>query len=132
MNKQKPIDYHKRDSGFSTGFFWGLVLGGAGVFLFCTKQGKKIKKFLSENGEQLIDELEDIYQKSEVKKTVSQHLKLPSPKPLKKSEEPLIKASPEKKKKKEAAKELSHISDLQKRGRKAAKQFFTRAGKSLK
>lgn len=40
---------HKSNKFFE-GFFWGLIIGGAAVYLLGTKSGKKILKTLTEEG----------------------------------------------------------------------------------
>jgi len=112
-----------------TVLFWGLILGTAGMFLFATKRGHKLKQFLSEHGRSFLDELEEFYNEFE-----SQSI------PEKKLESLKVEKQPAKKKKQsrvkkivdESAMDISHIAKLQERGRKATRRFFSRKGKKLR
>ncbi len=51
---------NQNGSSFSNGFLFGLIIGGAAVFLLGTKRGKKILKSVSEEGlESLSDFIEE-------------------------------------------------------------------------
>lgn len=120
MKKDTSREYHRKESNFTSGLFWGAALGAAGMFLFATKNGKKLRDYLKENGQYVLEELEEIYEEIDGKEKVK---KLPQPK-----KKPAVK----KKEVKTKTQDLSHINKLQERGRKAAGNFFTRGGKSLK
>ncbi len=112
--------YQPKEHGFSSGFMWGVMLGVAGMFLFGTKKGRKIKRVLTEEGEKLIDELEEAYEETDSAEKLNKKIDKAKKKLKSKTQQA-----------KEAAKDLTHISKLQQRGRKAAR-FFKRSGKSLK
>lgn len=120
MNKQTTGEYPRKESNFSTGLFWGAILGAVGMFLFATKKGKNLQKYLSENGEKILEELEEVCKEKEVRNKV------------KKLIEPVKKATKRKTQATEETKEIAHIAKLQERGRKTARKFFSRKGKSLK
>lgn len=122
MKNKAPTEYVKQESHFASGFLWGILFGIAGMFIFATKKGNKLRKYLSEHGENILDQLEEFYNEIEAESGKTEKLEV-------------IKEEKETKKKEEAnspVKELSHIAKLQQRGRSAAKRFFTRRGKSLK
>ena len=56
---------NNHNSRFSEGFFLGLILGAALVFLFGTKQGKNLVKILSDQG---IDGLSDLLEEYDLGK----------------------------------------------------------------
>ena len=111
---------HRKESGFASGLFWGAALGAIGMFLFGTKKGKNIREYMSQHGGKILEEFEELYEEA--------------------GERGIITADDSKPKKKKITRklgvgkkqDLNHIKSLQERGRKAAKQFFTRSGKSLK
>lgn len=123
MSKKRDIEQHnhRNESNFVSGLFWGAALGTAAMFLFGTKKGRKFKKYLTEHGHNILEELEEIYEETEGGKKVVKKLKEASKKSKAKSKE--IDS---------ATKDINHIAKLQERGRKAARKFFTRSGKKLK
>jgi gas vesicle protein len=120
MKKREEVKYHKSESNFASGLLWGVIIGAIGMFFFATKKGKKLKNYLSEHGEKIFEELEELYEEKEVGKKI------------KKLVEPQTKANKIKEKQDDATEDLTHIAKLQERGRKAARNFFTRRGKSLR
>ena len=59
-----------KGGGFLAGFFWGVVIGAALVFLLGTKKGKRLLKVISEEGLELselfgADEVEEFEEKVE-------------------------------------------------------------------
>jgi gas vesicle protein len=123
----------RNQPNFLNGFFWGTLVGGISIFLFGTESGKRLKKFLNEHGEQILDELEKTYGKVNKQQNILK--KLTVAKPIRKSS----KTDTKKPEKQESTKllestkqDLSHIQKLQERGRTAAQRFFTRKGRSLK
>src|SRR4030066_804763 len=106
MEKQSKRSLEQKQPNFISGFLWGVMFGGLGMFLFGTKSGKRIKKFLMEHGEQLLDEIEQAYQKSNLNQTVIK--KLLSVKPKKQT-----KKTDEKKQKKQESKKSSDSTDQQ-------------------
>lgn len=46
--------------GFLHGFLWGAIIGAIVVFLLTSKKGKKILKFLTEEGLEGVSELEEL------------------------------------------------------------------------
>lgn len=121
MAKDEPREYRRRESGFASGLFWGVALGAAGMFLFATKKGEKLKDYLKEHGQKILEDFEEIYEETEGIKRPTKELSKPKKKELS--------AEKENKSKKQ---DLGHIEKLQERGRKAAGRFFTRKGKTLK
>jgi gas vesicle protein len=120
MKKDTFREYHKKESSFASGLFWGAALGAAGIFLFATKKGKKLRNHLKKHGNKILEELEEIYEEAEEKVEAK---KLPQPEK---------KSAAKKKTAKAKTQDLNHIKKLQERGRKAASNFFTRGGKALK
>jgi len=120
MVKNVSNQYDRKDSGFTSGFFWGAALGAIGMFLFGTKKGRNIREYMSQHGGKFLEEFEEFYEEVEEQGNVA--------------------ADDSKSKKKKITKrlgagkkqDLNHIKSLQERGRKAAKRFFTRSGKLLK
>lgn len=49
-----------QNSSFMNGFLWGLLLGGAIVFLLGTKKGKRLLKILTEEGIEGMAELGEL------------------------------------------------------------------------
>lgn len=125
MRRSDQREYHRKESNFTSGLFWGLILGIFGALLFATKKGKKLRDYLSENGQNLFDELEDFYQESGgeemVKKITDSNEKIENQNLKKKTGT-----------KSTEVKSLNHIEKLQERGRKASKHFFKKSGKTLK
>ncbi len=123
MNKNRNEDWihQPKGQGFSSGLMWGIMLGAAGMFLFGTKKGRKIKKVLTEEGGKLLDELEEAYEETETGKKIKKKVIKTKKKIDAKTQDA-----------KKAAKDLTHITKLQKRGRSAAQRFFKRSGKTLK
>lgn len=118
MAKDSPREYKRKESSFTSGLFWGAALGTAGMFLFGTKRGRKVKDYLRQHGHKVLEELEEIYEETEGER-----------KPAKELPQPQKKTADKKGTKKQ---DVSHIKKLQLRGREAAGRFFTRGGKSLK
>lgn len=54
-------DNNKHNNKFFDGFIWGLIIGGALVFLIGTKKGKKLLKTISEEG---VGSLSDILEEN--------------------------------------------------------------------
>ena len=134
MHKSAKALPERNHPNFLNGFFWGTMIGGTAIFLFGTSAGKKVKKFLLEHGEQLLDDLEEEYQSNFSKQ--GEKIELRAVKPKKQHQK-----SEEKKQNKQinlkktgllSQQDLSRIEKLQERGRNAAQRFFTRGGRSLK
>lgn len=51
--------------GFMNGFFLGIIVGAAIVFLIGTKKGKKILKMLTESGIEGVSDLEEMLSENE-------------------------------------------------------------------
>lgn len=119
MKKREDSIYNRRESGFASGLLWGTILGAAGMLLFATKKGKKIRKYLSENGDKILKEVEEIYEEQEVEKKIKSLVGSKSKKKQKLNKD-------------DGTQDLTHIAKIQERGRSAAQHFFTRAGKTLK
>lgn len=47
--------------GFLNGFLWGAIVGGIVIFLLTSKKGKKLLKFLTEEGLDGVSELEELF-----------------------------------------------------------------------
>lgn len=120
MKKDTSREYHSKESSFASGLFWGAALGAAGMFLFATKKGKKLRNYFKKYGHQILEDLEEIYEETEDKIRAEKLLEVAKQPSAKKKE-----IKPE-------SQNLSHIEKLQERGRKAAGRFFTRGGKMLK
>lgn len=56
---------HHKGPGFMNGFFFGIIVGAAVVFLLGTKKGKKILKLLTETGVEGVADLEEMLAESE-------------------------------------------------------------------
>lgn len=56
---------HHSGGGFMNGFFLGVIVGAAIVFLLATKKGKQILKTLTENGFEGMSELTDMLEEDE-------------------------------------------------------------------
>lgn len=110
------LDRIDNRSSFSSGFFLGAILGAAGIFLFASKKGKKLREYLREHGQGILEDLEEIYE--EVQEKEFTQGKIDAPKAQ-------IQPEPGKEK------DLGHIKKLQERGRDAVR-FFKRDGKALK
>jgi len=120
----------KQKNSFSSGLFFGAIIGAVLFFLFGTNEGRQIKKKLTEKGKEAIDDLPDLIkdlekkghqfaQKAEeVKQTLDEKTKEITPKV--KQEVNLV---------------LKQIEETQERGRQAAKsvrrRFFTKSGRKL-
>ncbi len=50
---------HSDSSGFATGFFLGLIVGGAGGYLFSTEKGQELITTLKEHGGEKLKEIVD-------------------------------------------------------------------------
>ena len=124
MNEQGRNE--KSGSGFVIGFVLGLLTGVILLFLFGTEKGKKLKEelekreFSFKNLRELLEEFEE--KGGEFKKKADEITK--------QLEKKVESKMPEVKK--VAEKELTHIEKLQERGRKIARRFFKRHGKSLR
>lgn len=118
-NMGKEIEPKSQPGGsFASGFFWGIILGFLGMFVFATKRGKKLRDYFQEHGEGILQELQEIYTELEEKDTIN---KLPESTKKVQSE---LQEIPRKK-------DLSHIQKLQEHGRNVVRHF-TRSGKPLK
>ena len=119
-----------RGNGFFSGVILGGLLGAALVFLYGTKEGKKIKEELVKKGKEVIDDLPEIV--SDLEKQ-GEEFAQKTEEVKKKLEEKAKEFSSEAKKK--IGSSLSHIEEAQQRGREAAatvrKHFFVRKGKKL-
>ncbi len=135
MSKIRHHESPRKESHFTTGFFWGIVFGAIGVFLFGTKKGNKLKKYLSEHGEKVFEEFEEFYERVQKGDVGIRKLEGPKIKPKKttkkqdkmrsEKKEPQLTSKPQ-------SSDVSHISKLQERGRNVATKFFTRGGKTLR
>jgi len=113
------------------GYLQGLIMGaliGAGLYyvLTSTKEGKKVKKILKEEGEGVLGDLAklttDLEKKGEVFRTEVNRLQAELEERVEDgSEEEVV----------EAKNKLNHIDYLRDRGRRATKKFFVRNGKTL-
>ncbi|MCJ7827764.1 YtxH domain-containing protein [Patescibacteria group bacterium] len=112
------------------GFALGVLMGAGLVFLFGTKEGRKIKDQLAKKGKEVAGDLPDFVDKlqDEGKKLAHRSKEVKE-----KLEQKAQELAPEVSKKTQIA--LEHIEETQQRGRKAAKavnkRFFTRKGKKL-
>lgn len=126
MSEKNQIASH-RESNFTSGLFWGLVLGMLGTFVFATKKGAKIRKYLSENGQKIFSELEKLYQESiEVQDAGQDKFPLSSPAT---APSDLL---PKKNNLKSQTKSTNHNPQLQTTGRKSSRRFFKKSGRILK
>lgn len=119
-----------RGNGFFSGILLGGLLGAALVFLYGTKEGKKIKDELIKKGREVIDDLPDVVRDLEKQ---GEEFAQKAEEVKDKLEEKAREFSSEAKEKIDSS--LSHIEEAQKRGREAAatvrKHFFVRKGKKL-
>ena len=120
-------DYEHHGSNFFSGLVFGAIIGGGLVwFLTQTRQGEKIRKQVKEKSKDTIDNLTDLIEEIEEK---GKEFK----KKVKDIQEELSQKACESKGEiaEKAQQGLSKVEELQERGRKAAKKFFIRNGKSL-
>ena len=108
----------------------GLVLGAGLVFLFGTKEGRKIKDKLLEKGKEAVDDLPETVKKLQKE---GEQFALRAVEVKTQLESKLEEFSPQAKTKIRAA--LAKVEETQRRGRRAAqdarKRFFTRRGKKV-
>jgi len=119
-----------RGGGFLSGLVWGTIIGAVLVFLFGTKEGRKVKDQLAKKGKELVEDLPQIIKDLEKQgKEFAQKTEEVKKKLEKKAKE----LSSEAKEKIESS--LTHIEETQEKGRQAAatirKHFFMKKGKKL-
>lgn len=119
MNTDPDSRYQTKGAGFTSGFFWGLILGTIATFFFATPRGRKLRQYLGDHGQQFLEELEEFYTEVEGNEQPA-HQKKEKRELAAKSE---AKTGP--------GTELAYIKKLQERGRKVVNRFFTRGGKVL-
>lgn len=124
MNEEEK---NQTGNGFLIGFILGAITGAAFLFFFGTEKGRRLKKEIQKKGKfsfkSLADLLEEFEEKGiEFKKKAQQ---ITDKLEMKKENAPQAVV-----KKTEA--KLTHIKKLQEQGRKIARRFFKRNGKSLK
>jgi gas vesicle protein len=119
-----------RGNGFISGLFFGGLVGAALVFLFGTKEGRKIKDQLTEKGKELINDLPQVVEDLEKQ---GQEFAQKAEEVKKALEEKAKEFTPLAKEK--IATSLSSIEEAQRRGRETAakirKRFFTKKGRKL-
>ncbi len=79
----KNNNNHNSGGGFMNGFFLGVIVGAAIVFLLATKKGKQILKTLTENGFEGMSELTDMLEENEdeFEEGYTQEGEAPTPEP---------------------------------------------------
>jgi len=122
------MNNHEHKGGSFSSLIFGMIIGAGLVWFFTkTKEGEKTAKQIKEKSEDIIENLttivEDIERKGkEFKKRVGD-VETEIKQRFDQAKGELVDNISEEK--------LSKIEELQERGRKAAKKFFTKNGKSL-
>jgi len=68
--KNDMQEKHQHSGGFGNGFLLGMIVGGAIVFLLCTRMGRKILKELSENGISALNSIENLADSKKIQRVV--------------------------------------------------------------
>ncbi|OGY18863.1 MAG: hypothetical protein A2786_05235 [Candidatus Chisholmbacteria bacterium RIFCSPHIGHO2_01_FULL_52_32] len=118
MGKTEEQERHQHGGGFSSGLFWGAILGALGMFMFATKKGGRLRTYLQEHGHGVLSELEEIYEELEEKGETNRLIQSP-------------KKDRSERKESTKEKDVSHIESLQAHGRNVVR-YFTRSGRPMR
>ena len=120
-------DEHQGGGNFFRGLVTGAILGALAVwFLNQTDKGREIKKGIKEKGSDVLENLSDLVQDLEEKGQEFKRKVLEVREELEEKVKDFRQDVAE-----EAKLGLSRIEELEEKGHKAAKKFFTRHGKPL-
>ncbi|MFC1626570.1 hypothetical protein ACFL1P_00035 [Patescibacteria group bacterium] len=123
-------DEEKQGGKFTLGFFFGGLLGAIIIFFLGTKEGKQAGKKFEKKGRVLLDELSKALEELETKEkeivTKSEEIKVQVEENIQEAKQEATKETT-----KELDTALTHIEELQERGRKTTANLRKRIFKNL-